>query len=213
MKSSEMIASAENLIFAYQRFELGPLTFSVSEGDRVSVIGANGSGKTTLLNLLSGLKKPDKGRLALTPPKNRTALLSDQLAFPSHWTLQTCVRAFLQMKGAPESFTCEDPRWRKTTFSEASKGMKMQVLLKAIAIQKPTLLICDEPSSGLDPVHQQILLKFLRDYEGTLVMSTHYFSEMQKLGWTQTWLLKSGQLSQTTPPSSPDEWAKAFEMA
>jgi ABC-2 type transport system ATP-binding protein len=212
MKSCDSpILRAENLTFRYKQFRLGPISIHVPQSSRVSVIGNNGSGKTTLLNLLSRLKRPYEGSLQINAPKARTALLGDHIHFPNHWKLAECVKAYLAMKNVHAKVDV-DPIWHKTTFAQASKGMKMQILLKAIATLKPELLICDEPSSGLDPQHQQMLLHFLENFQGTLIMSTHYFSEMQKLDWTQTWLIRTGSLEAITPPTSSDEWNKAFQL-
>ena len=214
------MASAKNLIFRYHAFQLGALNFTIHRGDRIALIGANGSGKTTLLNLLAGLKKQASGELDVRAPKERIALLGEHVQFPSHWPLVTCVRSYLALKktglnvssarlvGSPE----KERAWRRTTFSDGSKGMKIQALLRGIQLQAPDFLICDEPSSGLDPFYQQELLRFLSSYPGTLIMSTHYFSEMQKLEWTHTWLLKDGKMDEILTPRSATEWERAFDL-
>lgn len=219
-KTLKPIAGAQELVFRYRTFQLGELNFKIERGDRIALIGANGSGKTTLLNLLAGLKKESSGSLKLNVPKEKIALLGEHVQFPAHWPLATCVQSYFDLKkvdlrvslsnllGSSE----KERIWRRTSFSEGSKGMKVQALLKAIQFQMPTFLICDEPSSGLDPSYQQELLRFLNAYPGTLIMSTHYFSEMQKLNWTHTWLLKNGKMQEIITPKSPMEWERAFEL-
>jgi ABC-type multidrug transport system ATPase subunit len=190
-------------------FLLKKFSLEVNQGERIAIIGPNGSGKSTLLYLLAGMRKPSSGSLKINVSSEHIGFLSDQLEFPGHWTLNRCFEQAVAMKGGSPTASPLGPAG-KTKFCNASKGMRVHASLQAILLLNPTLLFCDEPSSGLDAPHQQILLTTLRNFQGTLLMTTHYYQELRKLNWDRVLFVGNGQVRQIPYPASLEEWESLF---
>ena len=205
---AERIFQVDDVDYAYPLGEaaLRGIGFSVSEGERVAILGANASGKSTLLHLLDGLYFPARGEVRAfgtrlteesveTPPFSRhfrrqVALLfqnSDSQLFNP--TVEEDV-AFgpLQLRIPPEEvdrrvsdvlrlFEIEHLRARSP--QELSGGEKKRAALAGLIACAPRVLLLDEPSAGLDPRTQRWLVEFLESLHAagiTLVISSHDLS-------------------------------------
>lgn len=188
---------------------LEKVSFEIPEHTVCSVIGRSGSGKTTLLHLLAGLLPIQKGNISINGQpvsgvKKRTAIcLQGSSLFP--WKTNR-ENVLLSINGASidmeqsvndvfeelEIIDC----LHKYPY-EISGGEKQRVALARALIQKPELLILDEPTSSLDAitkeVTQNMIMKLHKHYGMTLLTVTHDIEESVFLG-EKILVLNSGKI-------------------
>lgn len=167
--------------------------------DRIAIVGANGQGKTTLvksiaerLSLLAGERvAPRALRIGyfsqdqmdeLRPGENVLDHIRDALPEGAPPSKQRAVAAAM---GFPHEKV-------ETAIENLSGGEKVRLLLGLMAIDKPHILILDEPTSHLDIDSREALIYALNDYEGAVVLITHdvYLAEGTA---DQLWLVKDGR--------------------
>jgi iron complex transport system ATP-binding protein len=203
MRPENPLLSAQRVCWeAAGRRILGPLDFSVEQGESVAVIGPNGAGKTTLLRLLSALVPPSSGslswldigfpalsrrelagRIAYVPQvrPSRIPLSVEQMVllgrYP-HWRRSQLVpgkRDFLVVHEALERVGLSVLKNRPV--DELSGGERQAVFIGAALAQESQLLVLDEPTTHLDPSHQRDIADLIRelsaDAERTVVTATH----------------------------------------
>ncbi len=182
---------------------LTDITFSLSRGDAVSVMGPSGSGKSTLLYILGTLEPPTTGSVSLDGQDPFS--LDDQglamfrnrqvgFVFQDHCLLPQCsvlenVLIPTLVKGSDDSGDSDLERARQLIDqvglaeridhlpSELSGGEKQRVAVARALIRKPVLLLCDEPTGNLDGNTSEavgsLLLDLHRRLETILVVVTH----------------------------------------
>ena len=190
------------------RAVLRDLSFSVSPGERLVLLGVNGSGKTALLRLLDGLAFPDAGRIAYGGVE-LTARALDEPAFRRRFRgevglLFQNVDAMLfnptvadEIAFGPRQLGLPDvegrvERWaRKFQVEpfldrppfELSGGEKKRVALAALLACDPKVLLLDEPTANLDPASAGRLVDFLLSRPDlTVITSTHNLTVAEELG-------------------------------
>jgi putative ABC transport system ATP-binding protein len=178
---------------------LDNISLAVEKGEFLVIEGKSGSGKSTLLSLLSGLDKPDKGRIILSGT-DITGLSEDQLAPFRNRTIGYVFQSFhlVPSLSALENimFPAElnrDPQaaakavellrrvgllQRDDNFPhQLSGGEKQRVALCRALVNSPQIVFADEPTGNLDSTSGetilQLLLKLRRELDTTLVMATH----------------------------------------
>jgi NitT/TauT family transport system ATP-binding protein len=178
---------------------LEPVSFTLGEGEFVSLIGPSGSGKSTLLHLIAGLESPSGGEILLHdqrvtgPGRERGLVFQNYTLFP--WlTVEENVR-FPQCLAANRS----DPayaqyllevmglaKFARTWPRELSGGMKQRAAIARALVSRPQLLLMDEPFGALDAQTRedmQELISLLSRHEGVSVLFvTHDLEEAVYLG-------------------------------
>lgn len=176
---------------------LTKLNVTVSQEDRIALVGANGNGKSTLAKVLSQRLPLINGKV-LKSRKLRTAY------FAQHQTeeLDTEKTAFKIMSEAmgfvPSvavytrlgSFGLDKDK-ADTLVKHLSGGEKARLMLALITKDKPHLLILDEPTNHLDIVSRSALLAALKKYEGAVILITHDL-HMIELVCDRLWLIADG---------------------
>ncbi len=171
------------------------LTFSVSPGDILCVVGENGSGKSTLIKTLVGLKKAAQGELRFSDDLKLTEIgylpqqTEIQRTFPA--SVFEIVRSGCIARIGHRPFFASAERlraekslemvnllsMRNRPYGELSGGQQQRVLLARAFCATEKLLILDEPTAGLDPQISAELYRLIREItkrEGlTVVMVTH----------------------------------------
>jgi putative ABC transport system ATP-binding protein/macrolide transport system ATP-binding/permease protein/lipoprotein-releasing system ATP-binding protein len=204
------------------------VSFDVSPGEFLSVCGRSGSGKSTLLAMLAGLTEPSSGRVLLDgadifsmPRAERTRLRTSRIgvAFQFAGLLPT-LRAIDNVafpglvagsKDDPVSRAGELLRQvgladRLDAYPhELSGGEQRRVALARALIQSPTLLLCDEPTSDLDPTTAAevlaLLLELHHHHGTTLVVVTH--DENLARHGDRILYLDHGRIESVATPSPP----------
>jgi ABC-type sulfate/molybdate transport systems ATPase subunit len=178
-----------------------------TEQSRIGILGASGSGKSMFLRCISGIIKPDSGRIAVNgtvyydsekriflPPRERKVgfLFQNYALFP-HMTITQNIAFGLgnqskevaqdRVKKLVKKFHLEGLEGRYP--SQISGGQQQRVALARAMAVDPDILLLDEPFSALDEHLKASLLKdlseFLDEYEGTIFFVTHNIQEVYRL--------------------------------
>jgi len=194
----------EDVYFSYETsneervYALNGVSFSVSSGDSVMILGPNGSGKTTLLKLIMGLLKPTKGDIKIdgistknlsvyeiskkvgiifqNPEKQFFAeTVREELAFGLRNRGMNEKEIERRVKEVAIRFGL-DKYLDKSPF-DLSGGEKRRLSIASVIALEPTVLIVDEPTANLDYHYRNFMVKILRDFlknkEKTLIIATH----------------------------------------
>lgn len=176
------------------------LTFEVFEGEVFAFLGANGSGKTTTIRCLLNILQEDSGDLLINNEVYSPTLSSllgylpeERGLYLTSRVLETLVY-FGQLKGLGKIEATENARnylqrvdladKENVDIKKLSSGQQQKIQLGITVINKPKLLILDEPTKGLDPVNRELLLNILLELNksgSTIVFSTHQMEEVEKI--------------------------------
>jgi ABC-2 type transport system ATP-binding protein len=177
------------------------ISFSVQEGEIVGLIGPNGSGKTTTLKVLLGLCAPTSGSARVRGIDSRDPRSREGLGFlpenPYVYPYLT-PREFVDLCGRLSGLDAETrakriPRVLERTgiafaadrpVRRLSKGMLQRTGLAAALVAEPSLLVLDEPMSGLDPLGRREVRDLIfeeRRLGRTVLFSSHVLSDIEAL--------------------------------
>lgn len=184
------------------RRALDQLTLTVESGETLALLGPNGAGKSTLFRILAGLLHPTAGTVQLgidgyAPDrvdwKRSLGYLPEQPVVDPSLTPEECLLDAARLSGLDpaEARSCvvgvlarvgltATARQRMRGFS---KGMRQRVALAQAFLHQPTLLLLDEPMSGLDPLGRRLvrdLLTEARAARRTVLFSTHTLSDAER---------------------------------
>lgn len=180
---------------------LDDVSLTVAPGEFLGLLGPNGAGKSTLMSLVAGLKSADAGTLKLddqsaSTPSARQALglVPQNLALYDDLSAEENLQVFGALYGLDRATLrerCEESLVavgladrRRDYVKTFSGGMKRRLNLVAALLHRPRLLLCDEPTVGVDPQSRNAIFEFLeaRNRDGlTVVYSTHYMEEATRL--------------------------------
>lgn len=199
------IVEFRSVFFSYDRNPvLQDVTFSVPQGDFVSIVGPNGGGKTTLLKLMLGLLIPQSGSVTLfeNAPKlqrNRVGytpqFLQVDFCFPVSvldvvlmGRMEDGVHKFRYTKAdklaaisALETMQLADVK--NTSFRELSGGQRQRVLIARSLCSEPEMLLLDEPTSNIDPSSEEVLFDILEKLNQslTIILVSHDIGFVSRL--------------------------------
>lgn len=193
---------AEDFVKRYGDFvAVAGTSFSVPSGAVAALVGPNGAGKTTTIRTLCGILRPTSGRLTVAGAdlvtetilvKKRTAYVPDD---PPLFDTLTVIE-HLQFIAASyrltdwqsdadrllDQFNLTDKR--NTLASELSRGMRQKVAIACAYLRKPSVLLLDEPMTGLDPPSIRKLKETIREQSArgaTVLVSSHLLSLVDDL--------------------------------
>ncbi|MDZ5647574.1 ABC transporter ATP-binding protein [Nitrospirillum sp. BR 11828] len=176
------------------------LSFQVRDGEVFGFLGGNGAGKTTSLRMVLDIIRPDKGEISIfgRPPDRKRSgeigfLPEERGLYRTMKVLDTIVY-YGRLKGMSTADARAEGRallerfglatFDRTQIDKLSKGMAQKVQLATAVVNKPRLLILDEPFSGLDPLNQGLLedeIRRARDGGATVIFSTHVMQHAERL--------------------------------
>jgi iron complex transport system ATP-binding protein len=207
---------AENLVLSYgDRIALAPSTFEIPTGAITAIIGPNGAGKSTLLHAIAGLVEPASGVLSV-PFGNRIAyvLQATKLNEMTPITVKEAVSmgryanlGFFGRFGQADREACDRAMARlgiedlaARHLSELSGGQRQRVFVAQGIAQEASLLLLDEPITGLDLVSREYILQVIREEKAagvTIIGTTHSLDEA---GMADHVLLLAGRIVASGPP-------------
>ncbi len=182
------------------------LSLEVEPGEWLALLGPSGAGKTTLLRAIAGLEKPDTGRVRLgdrdaasiPPRERRVGFVFQDLALWPYLTVEGHLR---DIRGSAASLLeCFGLRGlEKKKPPELSGGERQRLALARALAHEPTLLLLDEPFSGLDPMLRRSLADTLgelhRERGLTTIYVSHHF-EAPVVRASRVALLRDGRIEQ-----------------
>ena len=183
-----------------QTLAVDDLSFTVSPGTVFGFLGGNGAGKTTSLRMVLDIIRPTSGRIEVLgrAPGRANApdigFLPEERGLYRQMTALGTITYFGRLKGMTSADAQREgaallERFglaanSKSTVDKLSKGMAQKVQLATALVNRPRLLILDEPFSGLDPVNQGLLEEEIRRISAagsTVVFSTHVMQHAERL--------------------------------
>lgn len=187
------------VIGAPSREAVRDVSISVAPGTIHGLLGPNGAGKTTTIKMLLGLVRPTAGSFRIlggdsTKPAGRRAVgfMPEQPYFPQHLTAAHALRLYAQLSGVPKGEIAGRTTAllervglagrERATLATFSRGMLQRLGIAQALINEPSVVVLDEPASGLDPVGQRDvrnLMLSLRDSGVTVLLSSHQLSEVE----------------------------------
>ncbi|MDQ6962756.1 MAG: ABC transporter ATP-binding protein [Mariprofundaceae bacterium] len=179
------------------------VNFQCQAGKAFALVGANGAGKTTLLRMISTMMMPSSGDIQVCGLDTRTdalairhriGFLTTNTALYEHMTAYETVRFYADLfdidakllkQRQDELFTLLGIHdFAHKRIKELSTGMRQKVNIARTLIHEPEILLLDEPTTGLDIIASQHIVKLIQCYKEkntTIVFSTHHFGEIKLL--------------------------------
>lgn len=209
----ENIIQAEQLSRKFgQHLAVDKLTLTLARGEVLALLGTNGAGKTTTLRLLTGELVPTSGSvlvnnidLNLQPCKAKHLLgyLPDIPPLYGDFTVDEFLYYCASLRNIKKSSArvrikqvkefCELQSVSRRLMHKLSKGYQQRVGIAYVILHRPTAVILDEPTNGLDPsqiLEMRDLIRSLKDEAGVL-LSTHQLNEVDQI-CDRVQLLKDG---------------------
>jgi branched-chain amino acid transport system ATP-binding protein len=220
---SDVLLEVKDLEVFYGSIQaLQGITFSVREGEIVTLIGANGAGKSTTLRTISGLIQPKKGeivfrgRLLNRVPAHKIVRLGishvpeGRQIFPNLTVMENLLMgAFIRSdkKGIEESVSMVMERFprlkeRQNQLAGTLSGGEQQMLAMGRGLMsKPVLLILDEPSMGLSPLLVEEIFEIIKtiNAQGTTVLLVEQNAYMALQVAHRAYVLETGRIVLSGP--------------
>lgn len=174
------------------------LNLRVHRGECFGLLGLNGAGKTTTIEILEGLLAPTAGEVEVLGRhwetderelRQRIGVSLQDTNFADRMTVEETLRMFASFYERPRDV--EDMLRvvslvdeRRARYDTLSGGLKQRLALACGLVGDPELLFLDEPTTGLDPQSRRQLwdqIEAFRARNGTVLLTTHYMDEAQRL--------------------------------
>ncbi len=190
-----------NLIKNYEGVTaLNDVSLNIKKGDIYGFLGPNGAGKTTTIRIIMGIIRQDSGRIELNGfdinDKSRMTLgyLPEDRGLYQKQNLEDVLVYFARLRGLDNveakkratlwlnRFNLSQRKTRK--IEELSKGNQQKVQFILSLIHDPTILILDEPFTGLDPLNQLLIKDIIKEMQSdgkTIIFSTHQMGQVERI--------------------------------
>lgn len=195
---SMSILTIKNLSKSYKKQKiLDDISLTIDSPGIWALVGPNGVGKTTFLNVLTNILPADSGSIELVGKLNRDSRIFKEVSY-----LQDNTVLFEYLTGYDHlKYVCDVNKINKARIKEVadyvgmtnylkkvvgnySLGMKQHLLLAMAIVNKPKLLLLDEPLNGLDPSSAILMRKILLELAEngtTIILSSHNLSEIDRV--------------------------------
>ncbi|HEY2052635.1 MAG TPA: ABC transporter ATP-binding protein [Solirubrobacterales bacterium] len=206
------------------------MSFGAEAGELVAVIGPNGAGKTTLLSILAGIQAPDGGQVETG--EGAVGWVPQQAALYRRLTVEENLLLFarLEKHSDPRAAVAEMLELiglgerRGEIVARLSGGNQQRINIAIGLLSRPSVLLLDEPSVGLDPRQRARLWEFVAALAvrgTTVIFSTHDIQEAERYGNRMLVLAdgealfdgSAGELRETVRTEAPEAADRDFETA
>ena len=178
------------------------VSFSVSRGSICALLGGNGAGKTTLLSMLLGLLLPTSGRVSVLGTdmlRHRYRVLerinfsSPYVDLPQRLTVRENLTVYARLYGVKKvrqrldtlAVQLDIDFLMKRPYGTLSAGQRTRVVLAKALLNRPEVLLLDEPTASLDPDTADTIRGYLKKYQqesgATFLMASHNMLEVERL--------------------------------
>lgn len=176
------------------------VSFEVEPGEIFGLLGPNGAGKTTLIRMAMDILRPDAGSVTVLgrpsagAETDRVGYLPEERGLYRKQKVLDVLDYFGRLKGMRGKEVREEAarwlerfglaEWGKKKVQDLSKGMQQKVQIAATLLHRPSLVVLDEPFSGLDPVNTVLVKDLLRELKEAgccVVLSTHQMDQVEEL--------------------------------
>ena len=175
---------------------LREVSFGLEAGSFALLLGNNGAGKTTLIQILSGLMRPSAGTLrfrgepyarTLTALRKAIGVISHESRLYGDLTARENLRLFGTLYGVDDLTGRTEAALERVGLAHVSdvpvrtfsSGMTKRVSIARLLLYEPSVLLLDEPYSGLDQASLALFDEYLAEFKaggGTILMTTHQFT-------------------------------------
>ena len=180
------------------------ISFKVNKGEIVGLLGENGAGKTTTLRMLATMLKPTGGTASVNgydiikdPGRVRGEigiLFGGEVGLYDRLTARENIKYFAELNGMSKSETEQSidyliemldmKEYIDRRVGKFSRGMKQKVAIARSIVHKPTVMLFDEPTAGLDVTASRIVQDFIlkcKEDNKAIVFSSHSMNEVERL--------------------------------
>jgi ABC-2 type transport system ATP-binding protein len=176
------------------------VSLRIERGQFVALLGPNGAGKTTLVEMIEGIQKPDRGEIKILGKKwkgneddlHRSIGLSlQETRFIDKLSVAETLELFASFYDLDQGRVLEIigtvglEEKKKSYTVNLSSGQRQRLALGIALLNRPQILLLDEPTTGLDPNARRevwsILLDLKERGETSLILTTHYMEEAEQL--------------------------------
>ena len=178
------------------------ISFKINKNEIIGILGPNGCGKTTTIGMILGLLKPSKGKVlinGISIEEKRVELLNDinfispYIELPKKLSVQQNLEVYgrlydvanlnLKIEELTERLRLSEIIYKIT--GELSSGQKNRVSLAKSLINKPEILLLDEPTASLDPDIGDFVRSYIQEYRSknqvTILLASHNMNEVERL--------------------------------
>ena len=184
-------------------FAVNKISFDIEKNKTVGLLGPNGCGKTTSIGMLLGLIEPSEGEIIINNKNlqsyKRNELLSEinfaspYIELPKKLTVKQNLEVYGRLYGVENlnsrineiSVDLDIKSFFEKNTGELSSGQKNRVSLAKSLINKPKILLLDEPTASLDPDIGDFIRSYIQEYRSknqvTILLASHNMNEVERL--------------------------------
>lgn len=205
---------------------------TLSQGEIYGLVGRNGAGKTTIIRMVTAQTVPSGGEIELfgatgerelRAARARTGAMVEIPSFYPYLTARENLEYYRRQRGIAGTHVVDDVLEQvdladtgKKKFKAFSLGMKQRLGLALALMDRPELLLLDEPINGLDPAgiveFRNLLLELNRQYGTTILISSHILSELQNLATCYGFLDHGKMLEQISARELAEKCRDCLEL-
>jgi len=200
-KTNMNVLSLQNVVKAYaNHIAVNDVSFDVKKGSIFGLLGPNGAGKTSLIRIITTITAADSGKVFLNglPLNNlhpneigympeerglyKKMKVGEQLLYLAQLKGLSSKDAKYKLKTWLEKFDILN--WWDKKIGDLSKGMSQKVQFIATIVHDPSLIILDEPFSGLDPINANLIkdeIYHLKEKGTSILFSTHRMEQVEEI--------------------------------